>query len=235
MRGFDSLLHLLLINQCPSGGMVYTHDLKSCAERHVGSSPTSGTMTIFYTRKGDSGSSIIGKKKIKKTNPFTETLGELDELNSMIGVLKADRISLRLEKILHQVQEDLFIIQANVAYVMLKEKRKPPVFLPAKIVWSEQIIDTIENKLKSPKGFVISGSTRNSAWLDMLRARSRKVERSVLKIVSLREISRREKNWELKIDGNIVPYLNRLSSLFFALARDESHRAGKKEQHPKYK
>lgn len=182
-------------------------------------------MTIFYTRKGDSGSSVIGKKKIKKTSPHTETLGELDELNSMTVVLKADKVSPRLAKILHQIQEDLFIIQANIAYVMLKEKRQPPVFSPAKIVWSEKIIDAIEKKLKSPKGFVIAGSTRNSAWLDMLRARSRKVERSVLKTV----------NWKLKTDSSILPYLNRLSSLFFALARDEAYRAGKKELHPKYK
>src|SRR5258708_1928863 len=132
--------------------------------------------TIFYTRKGDSGSSIIGKKKIKKTNPFVEALGELDELNSMTGVLKADKVSPQLKKILHQIQEDLFIIQANFAYVMLKEKRLPPVLLPAKTAASEKIIDRIEKKLKSPKGFVIAGSTRTAAWLDMLRARSRKVE-----------------------------------------------------------
>ena len=185
-------------------------------------------MTIFYTRKGDSGDSIIGKKKIKKTSPHTEALGELDELNSMTGVLKADKVSPRLAKILHQIQEDLFIIQANIAYVMLKEKRKPPVFLPAKTAWSEKIIDSIEKKLKSPKGFVISGSTRNSAWLDMLRARSRKTERRVVGIAY-------DKKGNPVINPDILPYLNRLSSLFFALARDEAYRAGKKELHPKYK
>jgi cob(I)alamin adenosyltransferase len=182
-------------------------------------------MTIFYTRKGDAGSSIIGKNKIKKTSPFTEALGELDELNSMTGVLKADKVSSRLAQILHQIQEDLFIIQANLAYAMLKEKRQPPVFPPTKTLWSEHIIDAIENKLKSPKGFVIAGTTRSSAWLDLLRARSRKVERSFLKT----------ENWKLKTSEHILPYLNRLSSLFFALARDEAHRAGKKELHPKYK
>ena len=51
-------------------------------------------MGLFYTGKGDKGASVVGKKKIKKTNPFVEALGELDELNSTIGVLKADAIHL---------------------------------------------------------------------------------------------------------------------------------------------
>src|SRR3989338_9186455 len=176
-------------------------------------------MPIFYTGKGDKGVSVVGKKKIKKNNPYVEALGELDELNSMCGVLKADTIRPELRTQLHQIQENLFIIQANLAYAMLKEKRQPPLFLASKTTEAEQIIDALEKKLKPAKGFVISGATNISAWLDMLRARSRRAERRVVTV---------SKN----INPNILPYLNRLSSLLFALARDEAFRANKKEQHP---
>src|SRR3989344_9206623 len=133
-------------------------------------------MPLFYTRKGDDGSSHVGKKKIKKTNPFVEALGQLDELNSMLGVLKSSKIKKDLSIKLHEIQESLFIVQANLAYLMLKEKRNPPLLEPAKTERVEKIIDSIENKLKPVKKFVISGTTHISAWLDLLRAKSRNVE-----------------------------------------------------------
>ncbi len=181
-------------------------------------------MTLFYTRKGDKGFSVVGKNKVSKTCVEIEALGELDELNSMIGLLKSQKISPTLKSTLHEIQECLFITQANVAEIMLKSGFKVPTFPESKIKEAEKIIDNIEHKLKPAKGFVISGSSQTSAWLDFMRARSRAVERSVLKI---KEID--------KLDSNIRKYLNRLSSLFFALARWEAKRSGKKEQNPLYK
>ena len=189
-------------------------------------------MGIFYTKKGDKGQSYIGKKIINKTRLEIEALGQLDELNSMIGVLKSDKVSDSLKKILHQIQEDLFIIQAQVASLMLsanresqvtKNKFHPPEFRSLKTRGIEKIIDNIEKKLPPLKKFVIPGANETSAWLDLLRAKSRNVERVILKIV----------NCKLKVDASIMAYMNRLSSLFFALARWEAR--NKKEQHPKYK
>lgn len=193
-------------------------------------------MPLFYTRKGDDGRSRIGKKKIYKLNPFVVALGELDKLNSFIGIVKSlpaeasakagHKVSPFLKKQLHQVQEDLFIIQANVSYAMLKEKRTPPLFSSKKIKNIEQIIDNIEKQLKPVRKFVISGTTHISAWLDYLRALSRSIERAILAVAHNRKDQR-------TINSDILPYLNRLSSLFFALARWEAR--GKKEKHPKYK
>lgn len=193
-------------------------------------------MPLFYTRKGDDGRSHIGKKKIYKLNPFVVALGELDKLNSFIGIVKSlpaeasakagHKVLPSLKKQLHQVQENLFIIQANVSYAMLKEKRTPPLFSPKKTESIEKIIDNIEKRLKPVRKFVISGTTHTSAWLDYLRALSRSVERSVLFIA-------KDKKGRSVISQYILPYLNRLSSLFFALARWEAR--GKKEKHPKYK
>lgn len=184
-------------------------------------------MPLFYTRKGDKGVSHIGKTKISKTCLEVEALGELDELNSMIGVLKSlppqngQKVSPTLKKVLHEVQESLFIVQAHVAEIMLNTGFKIPDFKNSKVKEMEKLIDSIEKKLKPVRGFIISGSNFISAWLDFLRAKSRKVERDVLKIKKVN-----------KLDQNIKNYLNRLSSLFFALARLE---AKSKERHPSYK
>jgi len=207
-------------------------------------------MPLFYTRKGDDGKSRIGKKKIYKLNPFVVALGELDKLNSFTGIVKSspgNKISSTLKRQLHQVQEDLFIIQANVSYAMLKEKRTPPLFSHQKTKNIEKIIDRIEKQLKPARKFIISGTTHTSAWLDYLRALSRSVERSVLAIAkapapnfSADRYSERGRVWGgagkkgmSVINPDILPYLNRLSSLFFALARWEAR--DKKEEHPKYK
>ncbi|OGN03467.1 MAG: ATP:cob(I)alamin adenosyltransferase [Candidatus Yanofskybacteria bacterium RIFCSPHIGHO2_01_FULL_42_12] len=190
-------------------------------------------MPIFYTRKGDDGRSRIGKKVVSKTCLEVEALGQLDELNSMVGVLKSGKVSGILKKHLHEIQENLFIIQSHVANLMLGSKFKVPKFSAeggsasggerSKVEEAEKIIDEIERKLPPLKKFVISGINQTSAWLDLLRAKSRNVERKILEI----------RNSKLEIDASILAYINRLSSLFFALARWEAN--GKKEQHPKYR
>lgn len=179
-------------------------------------------MSIFYTRKGDNGKSYVGKKVLDKTCLEIEALGQLDELNSIIGVLKSGKISKELKETLHQIQENLFTVQANVASVMLGGNFKVPKLEINRVVEIENIINKIEKKLKPVRGFVVSGTNNTSAWLDFLRAKSRNVERSVLKINKTKDL-----------DPDIKTYLNRLSSLFFALARWEVRNT--KEPNPRYK
>ena len=160
----------------------------------------------------------------------------------MLGILKSwpgQTISKELRLILHQIQENLFIVQSHVANIMLNEKFKVPEFSSkggslsadrrgasggknSKVKEIEKIIDAIEQKLPPLKKFVISGTNQTSAWLDLLRAKSRNVERSVLRIKKIDKLS-----------PDIKVYLNRLSSLLFALARDEA--GNKKEKNPSYK
>lgn len=187
---------------------------------------------MFYTRKGDKGRSYVGKKSISKTCLEVEALGQLDELNSMIGVVKNLKKSEIWRAPLHGVQENLFIIQSHVANLMLGGGFKTPRFNSAKVKETEKIIDGIERKLPPLKKFVIPGANLTSAWLDLLRAKSRNVERGVLKVLETRKpnisnISNISDNLDIK------SYLNRLSSLFFALARWEAR--GKKEKNPEYK
>ena len=191
-------------------------------------------MGNFYTRKGDDGRSRIGKKVVSKTCLEVEALGQLDELNSMIGVLKSQKIPFKLQAILYQVQENLFIIQSHLANLMLGGNFKVPKFENHKVKEIEKIIDYIEDKLPPLKKFVIPGANETSAWLDFLRAKSRNTERVILKIENCPPSAEPGRGrGKLKIDASILAYMNRLSSLFFALARWEAR--GKKEQNPSYK
>lgn len=180
-------------------------------------------MSLFYTGKGDKGESFVGGKKFDKSSIEIEMLGDLDELNSLIGLVKNQKLSKDFKKILEVIQEDLFIIQANAA-AFIFSKHKPLLFKKEKIIWLEKIINDFEKKIKPERSFVISGTDEISAWLDLLRAVSRRVERKAVQFSKKRKLS-----------PEILAYLNRLSSLFFAMARMAAKKSGKKEKSPNYK
>ncbi|MBI2123752.1 MAG: cob(I)yrinic acid a,c-diamide adenosyltransferase [Candidatus Wildermuthbacteria bacterium] len=180
-------------------------------------------MTFFYTGKGDKGSSHIGKKKYPKDSPIVEALGDLDELNSLLGVVRTQIRKPRLVKKLEGVQENLFIIQARIAWLMYP-KFSSPQMTEKKIKAMEQEINAIEKKIQPKRGFVISGFDPVASWLDMLRAVSRRAERRVVKLHKTRALPQ-----------EIITYLNRLSSYFYALARVEISAKKIKEPNPTYK
>lgn len=179
-------------------------------------------MGIFYTRKGDKGKSVVGKKKIDKTSIEIEALGDLDELNSLLGVVKNKVKNKNFIKIIQGVQENLFIIQANVAGIWYP-KFKPPEFKDLKIKELERIIDNFEHKIKPAKKFIIPGATEESAWFDYARTISRRTERNVI---------RHSKRHSL--NPLILSYMNRLSSLFFAIARMSAKTSKSSERYPQY-
>jgi len=176
-------------------------------------------MTLFYTRRGDKGESSIGGKKYPKDSSIVEALGDLDELNSLLGVVKTQIRKSRLAEKLEVIQENLFIVQARVAWLMYP-KFPSPQMTKEKIKAMEQEINVIEKKIQPARGFIISGSDSVASWLDMLRAVSRRAERRVVKLHRTRALPQ-----------EILTYLNRLSSYLYALARAEV--AVKKIQEPR--
>lgn len=179
-------------------------------------------MALFYTGKGDKGKSVIGSKKIDKTSILIQTVGALDELNSLIGLARNYITSKEINRRLSEVQENLFIIQANIAYFMYP-KFKPPKFSASKTKVLENLIKAIEKKITIQRKFIIPGSNKNSAWLDYLRATVRQVEIVLLKT-----------NNKYSLPADIIKYLNRLSSFFYALARYEAWKKKIKEASPSY-
>jgi len=117
------------------------------------------------------------------------------------------------------VQENLFIIQAEIAGSKMSIN-------PKKITAMEKIINDIENALPPVKNFVLPGGTRSSALLHFARALTRASERKI--------IATREKK-KIAVSPATLAYLNRLSSLFYALARQANQRAGIKEEYPNYR
>lgn len=182
---------------------------------------------MLYTKKGDKGKTSIFacNQKISKSTAVAEALGVLDEVNSYLGVVKAKisdqgrRQPATLTSLIHKIQENLFIIQAEVAGAEKNLKKD-------KISEIEKIINKIEKDLPEIKTFFISGATSLSAELDFSRTLARRAERRVVAVY--------EENL-VKISPNTLIYLNRLSSLLYALARQEAHKSDIKESAPSYK
>lgn len=168
-------------------------------------------MNRFYTKKGDKGVSVFGVKKFAKDSVELEAFGELDELASLLGVIKNQPLPGNFRPILEQIQKDLSAIQGNIAGVVFGKALKAPEFKKEKITDLERLIDKIGGDLKPLKGFIVPGANSAAAWLDLTRAVSRRAERSVVKLARKREIP-----------SQILAYLNRLSSLLFVMARVSS-------------
>ena len=183
---------------------------------------------MLYTRKGDKGTTgTFGcNQKISKSSAIAEALGALDEINSLLGTCKVRSSDQQLttnnqqvSEIINTVQQNLFIIQAELAGADKK-------IAGEKVSAMEEIIDAIEKELPPIKTFFVSGGTELAALFDFARTVARRAERRVVEVA--------EKG-DRKIGEHTLAYLNRLSSLLYALARYSNHAAGITEQSPDYK
>ena len=175
---------------------------------------------MLYTRSGDSGSSNLWGNRLNKNDARFEALGSLDELNSFIGLAAAKIKDENIKKILINVQEKLFIIQAEVSGAKGEFAKQ---FSAPETEKLEGIIDILEKEIGAIKNFVLPGGTPEAALFDVIRAVTRRAERT---IIALHEKS--------PLNSAVIIYINRLSSLFFALARVINKRVGIKEQNPSY-
>lgn len=160
-----------------------------------------------------------------------EVLGTLDELNSLLGLIKSQKeLPKDIKKHLENVQEKLFIIQAHAAALIFKGKQTAKITTDH-IKELEAIIEVLEKEIKPAKKFILSGEHELAAWLDYARAVSRKVEREVVRFKK----TLRRGSGRATVSPETIAFLNRLSSFLFALARSEMKKSGKKEKHPSYK
>jgi cob(I)alamin adenosyltransferase len=182
----------------------------------------------LFTGKGDNGTTkTFGcDQRISKSSLIAEALGTLDEVNSFLGLAKVMSFEKRFQfneqkfgDIVHSVQQNLFIVQAEVAGADKHIEEN-------KVKEAEEIINGIEKELPPIKTFFISGGTELAATFDVCRTLSRRAER---RVVGVHDEGLRP------IGVFTLAYLNRLSSLLYALARYSNHLGGISEEAPNYK
>lgn len=184
------------------------------------------TRAMLYTGKGDNGTTkLFGcDQRIAKSSAIAEALGTVDEINSYLGVLKVEGGEIPVIEDLYyaalfgQVQQDLFVIQAELAGADKKMDA-------SRVARVEGWIAAIEKELPPITSFFVSGGTRLAALCDHARTVARRAERRVVAALEIPDPSEKPP---------LFQYLNRLSSLLYALARLANHRAGVSEEKPKY-
>jgi cob(I)alamin adenosyltransferase len=180
------------------------------------------TMRI-YTRTGDRGETgLFGGQRVRKDDRRVEAYGDVDELNSVLGVAIAALEREAAGEIavgLRGIQSDLFTVGANLATPAPEDGGRPSAHIPAlsdgRVEEMERWIDRAEEELAPLKAFVLPGGSAAAAQLHLARTVCRRAER---RVVTLAEVAHVGPEW--------ITFLNRLSDLLFTLARLANHRAG---------
>jgi cob(I)alamin adenosyltransferase len=172
----------------------------------------------IYTKRGDSGETdLFGSGRVAKDALRVAAYGDVDELNACVGSAIATGVQPELLELLSHVQSALFDIGSYLATPRssIREKNQLNEVGTSDIETLEHAIDRFEQELPALKAFVLPGGTPSAAAFHVARTVCRRAER---KVVAL--------DREEPLGGHALPYLNRLSDLFFTLARLENHRAG---------
>jgi cob(I)alamin adenosyltransferase len=182
-------------------------------------------MSPIYTRNGDDGTTgLLGEGRLPKYHPRLETLGTLDEASAALGLARALCKAPQTGPILLAVQRDLYALMAEVAATpenaqRLRTLRQSPqgklLDLP-RLQWLESQADAIAALAPPPAEFILPGDALPSAALSLARTIVRRAERRVAELLDKGEIE----------NPLLLQYLNRLSSLCFALELLENRSAG---------
>ncbi len=202
----------------------------------------------IYTKTGDKGETGIIGARISKSSDIINLIGNLDELNALLGIVAnqlqafnyelrdktkniEDQESFKVKKlkpfdsaqgdIVHElegIQSDIFGLGAIVAGGKIK------IDLEKRTAFLENSIDSMDKDLKPLQNFILPGGSLVSSYLHLARAVCRRTERSVVSVMTVHP------SGSLKVTKEILIYLNRLSDYFFVLARFVNHNLGQSEQ-----
>lgn len=172
-------------------------------------------MAKIYTKTGDAGDTgLFGGPRVRKDHPRIEAYGTVDELNAVLGVVRASAPPPELDAFLATIQNQLFDLGAELATVDPQKFGIVGVG-PKQIAALEQAIDRHEADLEPLRQFILPGGTPAAANLHLARTVCRRAERRLLTLAAAENIS-----------SHTVVYLNRLSDLLFVLARWTNRKAG---------
>lgn len=168
----------------------------------------------LYTKTGDSGETgLIGGQRVSKDHVRVRAYGDVDEANAVLGCALAAKPNESTAGMLREIQADLFSLGAALAS---PPGRSAPVSAQAgDVARLESWIDEVDARQPPLTNFVLPGGSPAAAWLHLARCVCRRAERSVVALAQ-----------ESDVDATVLKYLNRLSDLLFAMARDENRSAG---------
>lgn len=162
-----------------------------------------------YTKTGDKGTTmLLGGDRVAKHHIKIEAYGEIDALNSYVGLLIDTAPEKSQLALLEAVQNQLFTIGSYLSLVEGNDKVKLPELKSEWISDLENAIDTMEESLPPLKNFVLPGGAVASSHAHIARCACRKAERRVSELADVE-----------RINSLILPYINRLSDYFFVLSR----------------
>ena len=160
-------------------------------------------LTKIYTRTGDQGKTgLADGSRVDKFHARIESLGNIDELNSIIGIILTETLPDDKKIILEKVQHDLFDIGGELSipnHIKIDDK---------KIDFIESSLDDMNHELRPLKEFILPGGSKASSYCHLARTVCRRSERSLFSLAQTD-----------KVNEASLKYINRLSDMLFVLAR----------------
>lgn len=167
-------------------------------------------LSKIYTRTGDAGTTGLGDgTRVAKDSLRVAAMGDVDELNSVIGLMLTEPVSSKIRDCLTQVQHDLFNMGGEICmpgYAMIKAER---------VTALENILDEWNETLSPLKEFILPGGGRAAAYCHLARTVCRRAERQMTTLNNVEKITQIS-----------LQYINRLSDLLFVLCRILNKEAG---------
>ncbi len=179
----------------------------------------------IYTKTGDAGETgLPGGGRVPKDATVTEVCGTVDELNTALGLARADRVPDDVDRLLDRIQSQLFDLGAETARLGAETNSADHEYMvpgidAADVRALEEAIDHFDLELPPLRNFILPGGTHAAAELHFARAVCRRAERCLVRL--RREVP--------GLSPEILVYLNRLSDLLFVLARLVNARAEQPE------
>ena len=163
---------------------------------------------IKIHKKGDRGQTrLLSGEKVSKSSLRIEVCGNLDESNAFMGLAKAYTDNQEIRSIISTIQQDLFVVAAELASTDQRPNAKRIEL--EQISRLEQWITHLQEEAPLAHCFVEPGANAVSAALDLARTVIRRTERSMVMLQETGQLQRAE----------VLKYVNRLSCLFYTLAR----------------
>ena len=170
-----------------------------------------GKKADVYTRTGDEGiTGLLGGSRVQKDSAQVEAYGTVDELNAVLGVVKAMGALPEVAEILAQLQEFCYHMNAEIASDEQGRAMLKHCIDEKDIAWIETLIDTFDQKLPKLTHFIVPTTNPTAAFLNQARTVCRRAERRVW-------------TWsrQTQVNPHLIVFLNRLSDFMFTLMRYE--------------